>query len=492
MNQEKLEKAKKLLFIMLCIDIAVNAISGIDSYTTSITLEKILSGHQTFTQDLADSAAFWGNFEILGILTLLGVGAALVNWLNTCYRFAKESIRATGFKKESWIILGWIIPILNLFIPYQIINELYKAGSPNYLDGDNWKKESGSCLLLTWWLFWAVSHFFIWIIARASFGKIFSSNFTLQSDISLQHFISLYQFLLFSSIFSIVIAILWFAIVEWLTKRLINHTNNVQNMTTTEIANKNTEIHDRFYKNPSYVGDSEIKPAPVSQVKTPQNDDVNSYFDFNDEKKDTSPTDNYLEKNWSVALKYYNDLQDIDSRLSKISKSLSYKFRTYILKEKLFNERQKIADEMEHNFFKIYFGENKKIIDFATYLIMVIDNKQAAKSLSEAVRVLGNTVDHYQIIRQIKYEFGTIFKRRLKVIGINEKSEAERLGIKMGDVFYSYCDAPITSNNGLTILMEHYKGQQHILKVIRGQQQLDFYVTAGPLGIMAKETVDEY
>ena len=275
-----------------------------------------------------------------------------------------------------------------------------------------------------------------------------------------------------------------------------NSDNDDADKLTNSVIHKKTPYNEISSNTAFITGNSELKSVPAPQAKpvSQKTHEVDSYFDFEDGNIINSYTNDYdnLEKNWSVAIKYYNDLEGIDSRLSKISNSLSYKFRINVLKEKLFNERQKIADDLEYKFFKHYFGENKKIIDFATYLVIVIGNKKAAKSLSEAVRVLANTVDDSQIIRQIKYEFRADFKRRLKVIGISEQSEAERVGIKMGDVLYSYYDAPISSNNGLTILMEYYKGQQHTLKVIRGRQQLDLYVTAGLLGIVAKETNDEY
>ena len=211
---------------------------------------------------------------------------------------------------------------------------------------------------------------------------------------------------------------------------------------------------------------------------------------FNDSVKDEVPPDyDPLEKDWNVALKYYKDLHDIESRLSKISWRLGYTFRAHILEKKAFNDGQKIADSMECTFLKIYFGENKKIVDFARYLIGV-GNKSAAKSLNEAVRVLGDKINHSQIINQIKNEF--YFKKRLIIISVDEKGEAKRLGIQTGDIFYSYNGIPIESNLALTSAMMKYKGQQHVLKVIRRNQLLELFVTAGPLGIIAEQTSDEF
>jgi curved DNA-binding protein CbpA len=215
-----------------------------------------------------------------------------------------------------------------------------------------------------------------------------------------------------------------------------------------------------------------------------------SYFGDNT-NNEVPPIYDPLEKDWNIALKYYKDLYDLESRLSKISWRLGYTFRAYVLEEKAFNDRQKIAESMEFKFLKIYFGENQKIVDFARYLIGV-GNKLAAKSLNEAVRVLGDKINPNQIIEQVKNEFRSSFKRRLKVIAVNEKSEANKLGIQIGDILYSYNGIAIESNDVLASVMKKYNGQQHILKVIHGNQLLELFVTAGPLGIMAMQTSGEF
>lgn len=150
MNKEKLESAKNLFFIALGIDIAVTALVVISYFWSAGVLRDVGAGRITADQSTISAMEFWDSFSKLMLLTILGVGLGLVKWLNTCYGYAKETIGASGFKNEGWTAGGWIIPIFNLFKPYQVINEIYKAGSPTYAVPDGWKKESGSGLLLAW------------------------------------------------------------------------------------------------------------------------------------------------------------------------------------------------------------------------------------------------------------------------------------------------------------------------------------------------------
>jgi len=229
MNQEQLEKAKKLFFILLSVDIVINAIAGFNCFSTVEILKNVQAGTRSLDQALINSVDFWDKFSMLTMLTLIGVGLGLVKWLNSCYHFAKESIGATGFKNEKWTVAGWIIPVFNLFKPYQVINEIYKAGSSNYSKADDWKKENGSWLLLTWWIFWAVTHFFMWIFGKEILKK------SLRGDLTLSQAIGIYEIQAWLFVFSIIVAALWFIVAGKLTQRFFNRsTKTNRNIISTD------------------------------------------------------------------------------------------------------------------------------------------------------------------------------------------------------------------------------------------------------------------
>ena len=216
MDSEQLERAKKLFFILLGIDVVATAIVGFNAFSTVGTLREVQSGARNIDQSMISSLEFWDGFSKLLFLTLIGVGFGLVKWLNACYSFAKQTIGATGFKNEGWTAAGWIIPIFNLFKPYQIINEIYKVGSNGYVAPDGWKKESGSSALLTWWIFWAVTHFIGWIIGKQLIRTAF------RDDITIPQAIGLTELQAWLCMASLVIAGLWFWVANLLTQRMLD------------------------------------------------------------------------------------------------------------------------------------------------------------------------------------------------------------------------------------------------------------------------------
>lgn len=126
------------------------------------------------------------------------------------------------------------------------------------------------------------------------------------------------------------------------------------------------------------------------------------YFDDSAAEQASNPDP--LERDWSIALRYYPDIADLERRLARISWRLAYSFRAYLLEAKAFERRVKIADNIQQEFLRNYFGENPDLLKFASHLIE-ISHKPAARALNEAARILGSNVDASRVIKQIKLEF---------------------------------------------------------------------------------------
>jgi|GEM_PF-2036203 len=57
-----------------------------------------------------------------------------------------------------WAVGSFFVPILNLFRPYQIVREIWKASQPAYLRPIEWQQAPVSSMLLTWWLLWIITN----------------------------------------------------------------------------------------------------------------------------------------------------------------------------------------------------------------------------------------------------------------------------------------------------------------------------------------------
>jgi curved DNA-binding protein CbpA len=160
-----------------------------------------------------------------------------------------------------------------------------------------------------------------------------------------------------------------------------------------------------------------IKRSEYDKARGAGSQDGDPYFGGGSDG--TPPHYDPLEAEWAVAVKYYPDLVELESRLARIAWRLGYSYRAFMIAEKAFPKRVSVADAMEMQFLQSYFGTNPQVLAFAKILVN-LGEKAAAKALHESVKVFGSTIEPNRVIAQIKAEYlPNLFKA--------EQDEARRL-----------------------------------------------------------------
>lgn len=126
-------------------------------------------------------------------------------------------------------------------------------------------------------------------------------------------------------------------------------------------------------------------------------------FDDGDEVADDGLKQLY--KDWQTATSFYPDLVGIEAALAKTSKRLAFSYVLIMMSAKKFEARRVVAEEMQDIFLRTYFGDRAEILDFARSLIDS-GEKEAARYLNEAVRVLGPNLDSGLVVHNICTRFG--------------------------------------------------------------------------------------
>ncbi|MFQ5418567.1 MAG: DUF4328 domain-containing protein [Myxococcota bacterium] len=85
------------------------------------------------------------------ITLLFATGIAFVTWL---YR-ARANLRAFGTRhlrfSRNWAVFGFVIPIVNLVRPYQVVREVWQASDPSTTEPDGWMSIKPPLLVQAWW-----------------------------------------------------------------------------------------------------------------------------------------------------------------------------------------------------------------------------------------------------------------------------------------------------------------------------------------------------
>ena len=80
------------------------------------------------------------------------VAALFIPWLH----HARANLRALGTRRlrfgREWTYLGFAIPVLNAYRPYQVVSEVWRGSDPTSTDPLGWQRLATSRLVLAWWL----------------------------------------------------------------------------------------------------------------------------------------------------------------------------------------------------------------------------------------------------------------------------------------------------------------------------------------------------
>ena len=67
----------------------------------------------------------------------------------------RVNVRALGVRKlvfaRHWTVLGFLVPVLNVVRPYQVMAEVWRASDPSVLDPFEWKSVEPPRILTLWW-----------------------------------------------------------------------------------------------------------------------------------------------------------------------------------------------------------------------------------------------------------------------------------------------------------------------------------------------------
>jgi hypothetical protein len=89
-------------------------------------------------------------------LSFLGVGAYLLRWMLAVREAAAERSGRRPARADRWVLLGWLVPGLNLSVPGSTLAEVEHTA----LDRPADERPRPSRLLLLWWALWAANVLF--------------------------------------------------------------------------------------------------------------------------------------------------------------------------------------------------------------------------------------------------------------------------------------------------------------------------------------------
>jgi hypothetical protein len=92
--------------------------------------------------------------EVLVKIQMVLLAATLIAFMTWLYR-SRANLRAFGTRHlrypRNWTVFGFLIPVVNLVRPYQVVREVWQASDPSTTSPSDWKTVKPSLLLRAWW-----------------------------------------------------------------------------------------------------------------------------------------------------------------------------------------------------------------------------------------------------------------------------------------------------------------------------------------------------
>ncbi len=162
----------KLATTFIWIVMGFQIISTISSFFQYLLLKSVAEGN-TITPEAANSNDLRQSIIVIlfAILYIFSV-IFFIQWFRRAY-FNQEVKFKTMASSNGWASGAWFVPILNLFKPFQLMQEMYE-NAENYLLGKKLidEKKSRKLIIGWWWGLWIATG----VISRASNSFENSSN----------------------------------------------------------------------------------------------------------------------------------------------------------------------------------------------------------------------------------------------------------------------------------------------------------------------------
>src|SRR5262249_47302737 len=154
-----LDRRSKLTLVALGLTIAVDLVAIWSDLREVRLLDRIIDGDLPSPDELDASDTRQGIVGSLQLAVLIVTAVLFIRWFSRAYKNLR-ALGAYGLRYSAgWAIGAWFVPILNIWRPKQIANDIWRASDPSAPpeQGVSWRTRAVPPLLTFWWILWIAS-----------------------------------------------------------------------------------------------------------------------------------------------------------------------------------------------------------------------------------------------------------------------------------------------------------------------------------------------
>lgn len=145
-------QAVTVVFVLLALLCAGAVWSGL---LEAQLMDRLIAGENVTDAEATANDDRQSAFALFQTAMVVAAAVVFIRWLYGAYKNVAVVAPAEKRYRQGWTIGAWFVPIMNLFRPKQMVNDVWRAGGTDVQDAQpGW-------LLLLWWLLWLVGN---WVV----------------------------------------------------------------------------------------------------------------------------------------------------------------------------------------------------------------------------------------------------------------------------------------------------------------------------------------
>ena len=151
-------QAVTVVFVIMAV---VCGVAVVSDWLEWQLMDRIIAGEEVTDAEATANDNRQGAIGLVQLALTIAAAVVFIRWLHAAYRNLEVVAPAEKRYSPGWAIGSWFVPIMNLFRPKQMVNDVWRAGG-----GDSDDAKPG-LLLLGWWLLWLTSSFMVNVAGRS-------------------------------------------------------------------------------------------------------------------------------------------------------------------------------------------------------------------------------------------------------------------------------------------------------------------------------------
>ncbi len=90
----------------------------------------------------------------LSTVTIVVAGVLFVVWMGRVRENAEFFCDAKHYYAREWAVLGWFVPVVSLWAPWQFMNNVLTASDPRVRARGDWIDNGRNQVVAVWWALW--------------------------------------------------------------------------------------------------------------------------------------------------------------------------------------------------------------------------------------------------------------------------------------------------------------------------------------------------